>query len=196
MQVEPYVFYLFILFSCLLSIFSKPVFPKGHFREGKCVIKHSSNVSFLWDIPHSNSFYTIIPLEEKEYSWQAGYDNRGVEHFLPEQYLRYLGEQFYHEKLAPFPDLRANYSILWNNATLRYAFFDNLYFDETLKRSRLMAVFSDVYSTDRGLIVHPVTCEYVRNGGCVYMIHSSDFGLPGVVVPHYDKVISLTSIAF
>jgi capsular polysaccharide biosynthesis protein len=234
MEDKSYLFYLFFLFSYTLSTSSLTIFPKGQFHDGKCMINHSSHVSFLWEnengFAENHSFYKIIPLEEKEYTWQADDDEEDFDHFLPQVYLQSLGEKYYNEKLSDFPELWVNYSLLWSNITLRYAFFNNLYSVGTSQHNRLMAIFSNVYTTDHGLIVDPLTCEYVRNGGCVYMIGTTDFILPILrshsytshspspsihssrshsavrhstrslplppavaVLPHYDKVISLTS---
>eukprot|EP01040_Poterioochromonas_malhamensis_P012163 gene12163-13301_t len=61
---------------------------------------------------------------------------------------------------------------------------------------RQLAIFEDVITTNRGLIIHPKTCEFVYTGGCVYMISETSFRMPfDSSVKVFDRVITLTAPA-
>jgi hypothetical protein len=76
----------------------------------------------------------------------------------------------------------------------RKSYYAHLLSINTTSHRRRLAVFHNVRINNYGLIVHPDTCEYVRNGGCVYTKPKKVYRFSG---PAYfvNRVISLATVA-
>ena len=172
-------------------------FLKGNKTENGCSIVAHPNITWIWEVPNdqqrNNSFYMVIPLDETPYIVPAAYPEE-YEYEIPQKFMNerwqpHEVEAFY----APFPQFKTNYSYYFNHVQWRYKFLDNLYNIPITRTRRWMAIFKNVYTTDRGLIVNRDTCEWVRNGGCVYMFQQTDFTPPTHKVEHFKEAVSLTT---
>jgi hypothetical protein len=165
-------------------------------QNGGCSIVAHPNITWIWEIPNkdqrTNSFYELVPLEESEYrtipEYPEPYDYEMSQSFLESRWQPYEVEIFY----RPFPQFKKDYKLYFSQTRSRYKFLDNLYNVTITREPRSMAIFRNVYHTEKGLIVSQRTCEWVRNGGCVYMFQQTDFETPNNL-PHYEKAISLAT---
>ncbi len=178
---------------------AEPTFPRGvKNQENFCFMNRvqSDNISWIWDKPRvANRFYTFLPLDESSYRSFQHHKKRNFNFFIDQNYFNpRFTQQEQNQFYEHFPEAKTNYNSLLlskdvyhgfseekeeviEESHYRHRFYSFVLDSKPSLQPRLMAIFEDVYATHRGLIVHPKTCDYVYNGGCVYMMHETFFEL-------------------
>lgn len=185
-----------LILTCLVVCES---FSHGQRAGNKCMFQNP-DVSFVWDelnrttSSKTQQLYTIEDLNEEKYIRKTSAPTQLYE--LPQPFVdyRYKAE----EGLLPyknFPDFKPNYEKLFKQLPLKHAFLDELLNISITRQPRKIAIFSNVWTNNYGLIVEPSTCAYLRNGGCTYMKHNRIYALNGQPSEN-DVVVSLTAGAF
>lgn len=210
---HPLSAYLFLICLIVLS-FSFPEFPKGSKKsDGTCFLNHIHNehMNWIWDKPReNNSFYELYPLNESNYrsfETEATTEDIFFDYYLPQEYLNtrftpkdFQTRQIYNnfselesaENYTHYLDPRYNTKEL-TRRKYQQRFWRNLLLMRFNDHHRQLAIFHNVLTTNRGLIIDQNNCQFVYTGGCAYMFDDTFYYDDHLhVIQSYYEVITLT----
>lgn len=163
-------------------------FPTGQHVRGHCVYQNE-HISFVWDYKEPNNFFYLQPLQDQPYKIER--KPKANYFYFPKDYYLYVATEYGRASPGKLKYLEEEYQHIHHNFTRRNEAYDFVLFLPDTNKPRSMAIFHNVITNSFGLITNPTTCEFVRNGGCVFMKHTKIYGFTGNKQT-YSKVVSLT----